>query len=181
MENVVEALKIAFAVMMFVMALSLSVFSFSKANSAVTAIINMRDRETEYTYVNPIEKSGQTSSYVRTVGVEDIVPTLYRAYQTNFEIYFLKADGTPLEIYEKIDGEMTHHIDGSEVFASLEESMQHLNEILEGKNGADGLYKILSGKRFIEELGEYYQNDSENTPEANKVIKRVITYTLTNG
>lgn len=56
MENAVEALKIAFAVMMFVLALSLSVFTFSRANSAVTAIINMRDRETQYNYVKPIER-----------------------------------------------------------------------------------------------------------------------------
>lgn len=93
MENAVEALKMAFSVMMFVLALTLSVSSFSKANSAVTAITNLRDRETQYTYIEPTGKN-------RIVGMETIIPTMYRAYIEHFEIRFYEelADGTIKEL-----------------------------------------------------------------------------------
>ena len=194
MENAVEALKIAFAVMMFVMALSLSIFSLSQANAAVTSIIGSNDRETEYNYVEP---SGNT----RIVGVETIVPTMYKAYQENFEIYFLDSSGNPLIIYYETDQAGNRrkdedgndieisYINGSEVFANAEEAISHLNQILgpsseveeEYENQiyyADGFYNFLVDKEFEEELGEYYVNDNENTPDVNKTKKRVVTYTL---
>ena len=188
MENAVEALKIAFAVMMFVVALSLSISSLSQASSAVDAIINLNDRQTEYTYVEP------TSSN-RTVGVETVITSMYKAYQESFDIYFYKSNGDPLIIYNSKDGEGNligiNCINGSEVFANSEEAIEHLNQILGHPSHAtekyqnqlnneytDGLYNFLSGKKFKEELGEYYITQSESTPDANKVKKRVITYTI---
>lgn len=167
MENGAEALKIAFAIMMFIMALSLSISSISQANSAVTAIIGYNDRETNYSYVEP------SSSSNRTVGVETIIPTMYKAYKENFNIYFYDNNGNSFEIYQDEDGNEINCIDGSEVFGNVQEALDHLNQILN-----DGLYDTLAGKKFEERLGEYYQDDSENTPEVNKTKTRVIVYTL---
>lgn len=188
MENAVEALKIAFAILMFVMALSLGISSISKANNALTAIVSYNDRETEYNYV-------KAQGLTRTVGVETIVPIMYKAYKENYEVRFYDEKGKPLIIYHETDatGNLTGNevtsIDGSEVFASAKDAEEHLNQILgplskvETKYKkqiyySDGFYKYLLDKQFKEELGEYYQNDSEETPEANKVKKRIITYTL---
>ena len=165
MENGAEALKIAFAIMMFIMALSLSISSISQANSAVTAIIGYNDRETNYSYVEP-------SSSNRTVGVETIIPTMYKAYKENFNIYFYDNNGNSFEIYQDEDGNEINCIDGSEVFGNAQEALDHLNQILN-----NGLYDTLAGKKFEERLGEYYQDDSENTPEVNKTKTRVIIYT----
>lgn len=199
MENAVDALKIAFAIMMFVMALSLSIFSLSKANSAVTAIISLNDRETDYNYAEP------NPTNTRTVGVETIVPTMYKAYKENFQIYLLDKNKQPLIIYYATDIEGKrkkdedgydigiNYIDGSEVFGSAKEAEEHLNAILGNPNNVtneiyknqlnaaytDGLYIYLAEHKFTEQIGEYYQNDSENTPEVNKTKTRVITYTLT--
>lgn len=114
------------------------------------------------------------------------MPTLYKAYQTNFDVYFFDENGAQLEIYitKDVNGEeiKTNCIDGSEVFANAQAAIDHLDEVLKvtgGING-EGLYNYLSGKKFKEDLGEYYQNDSENTPEANKITRRVITYTRIN-
>lgn len=97
MENAVEALKMAFSVMMFVLALTLSISCFSKANTAVTAITNMRDRETEYTYVEPTRTN-------RIVGVDEVIPTMYRAYIEHFEVRFYDVDGKKeLPIYYATD------------------------------------------------------------------------------
>lgn len=196
MENAVEALKIAFAMLMFVMALSLGISSISKANSTVEAITKLNDRETDYSYVTP------SANFSRTVGVETIIPILYKAYIENFEVKFYDKDGTtPLAIYYATDSNgnrkkddnandiIVSGIDGSEVFGSADEAISHLNQILGPKKKVsakysnqicydDGFYDFLCGKKFTEELGEYYQNDTEETPEANKVKKRVITYTL---
>ena len=97
MENVAEALKIAFAIMMFIMALSLSISSISQANSAVTAIIGYNDRETNYSYVEP-------SSSNRTVGVETIIPTMYKAYKENLEMVALEIAKGNVIITEQENG-----------------------------------------------------------------------------
>ena len=199
MENAADALKIAFAIIMFVMALSLSISFLSQANAAVTAIISLNDRETDYNYIEP------NSANTRIVGAETIVPTMYKAYKENFQIYFYDDMNNPLVIYyatdsvgnrkvDKAGNEIgINYIDGSEVFGSAKEAEAHLNRILGNPNNVDekykeelnkddyrdGFYKYLSQHKFTEQIGEYYQNDSENTPEANKSKTRVITYTLT--
>ncbi len=216
MENAVEALKIAFGVMMFVLALSLSISCISQANYAVTAIVGMSDRETEYTYVKLPESVSMSS---RIVGVETVIPTMYKAYEENFEIYFLDESGNPLPLYYATDsnGERikndgmfveVNHIDlEKENFGSAEEAKIHLDILLANptqdysdnpkyKTYAEkyknqhidnrGLYEYLSDHssevKFIEQLGEYYQEEeeNENKPEVNKVKKRVITYKKVN-
>lgn len=188
MENAVESLKIAFAVMMFAMALALSISSFSKANSTVEAIISMRDRETEYTYVEP------SRNLSRTVGVETIVPSMYRAYKENIEIYFLDRDGGPLTLYYKTNSDGDNIIENGrrvginyidlalENFASSEQAVSHLNILLSNSTVSDdiyrnqichteGLYEYLARYKFEERLGEYYQGEGTT-----KIKKRVITY-----
>ena len=176
MENAVEALKIAFAVMMFVVALSLSISSLSQASSTVDAISKLNDRETEYTYVIPTNSN-------RIVGVETVVPSMYKAYQEKFDIYFYKSDGTEFPIYEKTDESGNtigvNYIDGSEVFANSKQIVLHLDKILREEDlYEEGLYAELKGKKFEEKLGEYYITENENTPDAMKIKKRVITYTI---
>ena len=183
MENAVDALKIAFGVMMFILALTLSISSFSSANSTVKAIVQMNDRETEYTYIEP--------SINRTVGIETIVPTMYRAYYENTEIKFIDSDGTTaLTLYKRknADGsetpissiDMTINSDTQLVDSLLGGIVDSEKYSVTGTESAGGLYNYLLDKKFIENLGEYYQDDSPNTPQAMKVKKRVITYTLTN-
>lgn len=93
MENAVEALKIAFAVMMFVIALTLSISSFSQANTAAKAIVEMSDSETEYTYVEPSE------DLTRIVGIETIISTIYSSVEENIEIHFIGTDGKEIPLY----------------------------------------------------------------------------------
>lgn len=188
MENAAEALKIAFAVLMFVAALSLSISSFSSAKTAIDNIITMRDKTQKYMYVIPAKSSN------RIVGVETVIPTMYKAYQENFRIVFMQKDGEELKelpiyyytdihnskVYDSEKGEYRtiNYIDlENERLAGKTEAIQHLDILLEARKGNNkndnkyyeqfmedkisGLYEYLKDKKFEEVLGEYYQEDLE--------------------
>ena len=99
MENAVEALKIAGGVLLFVLALTVSISCFSQANKSVTAIVSMRDRDVEIAFDQIRPSKGLT----RTVGVETIVPTMYTAYYENIEIFFKTSSGDAIPIYYDIN------------------------------------------------------------------------------
>ena len=208
MENAADALKIAFGIIMFVAALSLSMSTFSNATEAVSKIISYRDRTQEYISVT------KANSDTRTVGVEAIVPTLYKAYKENFRVEFRDENDEPIYLYYRYDtsGRETkvYYVDlEEEQFQSnTTEANEHLKLLLQGTtqfntkyknsvynkqemkniNGKTSLYAFLKDNKFEEKLGEYYQEDKEeidkgnsvstDTPEINKTKKRVITYKL---
>ena len=181
MENVVEASKIAFGYMMFVLALTLTISSFSLAREATDAVITIKDRETQYTYIEPAFDSNNI------VGIETVLPTMYKAYKENFKIVFYKSytdenNNEPFILYKYKEKYGTkefpvNYVDlEKEVFANAEEAIEHLNILLN-----NGLYDELKGQKFKQLLGEYYQEDvngETNTIEENKTKKRVITYIL---
>ena len=204
MENAVEALKMAFGYMMFVLALTISISSFSQARETIDAIITIKDRETSYTYVKSQEK--------KIVGVETVIPTMYKAYKEDFRIVFYRSytdetNNTPFYLYKSFDryeipspssGTKINYIDlEQENFGGPEDAIEHLNVLMGARptdlnnkyyyqfldENEDGLYEALKGLQFEEILGEYYLQDSNaghetDTIEANKTKKRVITYIL---
>ena len=196
MENAVEALKIAAGVLLFVLALTVSISCFSQANKSVTAIVSMRDRDVEIAFDQIRPSKGLT----RTVGVETIVPTMYTAYYENIEIFFKTSSGDAIPIYYDINqyGEINTDENGEikvcSISAGLDE--KRLDMILAGKNNLpdyidndmktkyekqyiydDGFYNYLEGKKFEEYLGEYYDGDTSNSGSTStKIKKRVITY-----
>ena len=95
MENAVDALKIAFAVFVFVMALSLSLYMFSMARETSDIILQSSDVTAlmEYTETNDMMNQD------RIVGLETIIPTLYKYYKENYTVIFRNEDGTPLDLY----------------------------------------------------------------------------------
>jgi len=95
MENAIDALKMAFAVFIFVMALTVSIAMFSQLNEVSKIVISSTDITKFYTYeVADAEKSS------RIVGLETIIPTLYKYYRENYTVLFLDQYGQPLDLYE---------------------------------------------------------------------------------
>lgn len=204
MENAAEALKMAFGVLMLVLALTLCISSFSQAREAVDSIITIKDRETSYTYLASADDS------TRIVGIETVVPTMYKAYKENFEVHFLKADGTDLVLYEyqdqngntrnisKIDLESEEHADSQRAINRLDYILSGTEkgpndpakkEVASITGGTSGLYQYFKNRKFEEQMGEYYQEDKEGKTtdengvtilDINKSKKRVITYILQN-
>lgn len=81
MENAAEALKMAAFVLIFVLALSISINAFGEVRRTSQIILNYKDREYDYEYV----KGGGTE---RKVSAETIVPSIYKAYKENYKIVF---------------------------------------------------------------------------------------------
>ena len=203
MENAAEALKMAAAVLMFVMALSVAIVSYGEVRRTADEILDIRDRETEYIDGNFYY---ETTGTERTVGLETIIPTIYRVYYENYRIVFTGSGIEDTPIYTNISNNSneerfaldlsyeTKIINGND----MQKIRILLNAIFYGEKTIefDTLYKrrvslptkslyerlqekISDGYKIKEYLGVYYQNDGPNVPEANKIEKRIITYEIT--
>ena len=90
MENAVEALKMGFAVLVLIVALSLAIFSFTKVRETTDAITSEADIKEYYQQLS-LGDTGVSSNNAlsnRIVGVETVIPTLYRYYKENYTILF---------------------------------------------------------------------------------------------
>jgi len=109
MENAVDALKIAFAVMVFTIALSVAMATFSQARETSEAILYMNDKTNYYDWevaeydevsgVYTIPSEGITYRSQRIVGIDTIIPTLYRYYKENYTVIFVDKSNNPIPIY----------------------------------------------------------------------------------
>lgn len=158
MENAADALKMAAAVLAFVLALGISMSSFSEVREVSKIILNYKDKEYNYSY---IPSDGNTT---RKVSVETIVQSIYRAYNENYKIYFYENgnESDPLTIFQKDTNpkEEINYIDlRKQALASVEKRNQFIGCILYGSS-----YKDPSGKSFdnikkdFKELGIILQN-----------------------
>ncbi len=104
MENAADALKMAAAVLIFVLALSITISAFSEARQASDIILRYNDREYEETYIEEekiINSSGNLITE-RAVGIESIIPSIYKAYKENYKIVFnIKDSGATISLYQK--------------------------------------------------------------------------------
>lgn len=150
MENAVEALKIAAGVLLFVLALTVSISCFSQANRAVTSIVNMRDRDTQILY----DQIKPSSELTRTVGVETIVPTMYKAFSENIDIQFKDQNGNEIPIYYKLtqnlkDGCYTRYKDNNEEEVKMSSIIEGQDSIVDS-NSEKILDIILYGESATE-------------------------------
>lgn len=96
MENAVDALKIAFAVIVFTLALSLTMVMFTQARETSDIVLQASDVSEFIEYISVEDYQEGTS---RIVGMETIIPTLYNYYRENYTVVFLDSDGSYLELY----------------------------------------------------------------------------------
>lgn len=197
MENAGEALQIAAAVLIFVLALSISINAFGEARQSAQIVLDYQDREYDYTYI-----VGNTTQ--RKVGVEAIVPAIYKAYKENYKIVFDTTKFGRNGLYLKKDKtgneQGVYSIDlEKEVLGSDAQKERFIKAILYGPDPStrtefltnlgirflhdEGIYGIIRRNKytFVEKLGVYYQEELElqgtsNSPDTNKNKKRVITY-----
>ena len=181
MENAADAIKMAGAVLLFVLALSIIIPFFSQARETTDLILDARDRETTYINGNYYYKA---TGNERQVGWETILPTVMRAYLENYKIVFvglsdpiytIKLDGDIINKYS-LDLETNNGTEYENVaLANEDQKAEFLCGILYHKYrtnyedfnkkfnieiGSRSLSDMLKGKKITEKLGVYYQNDS---------------------
>ncbi len=201
MENAADAIKMAGAVLLFVLALSIIIPFFSQARETTDLILDARDRETVYINGNYYYKA---TGNERQVGWETILPTVMRAYLENYKIVFkglsdpiyrIELGGKKIEKYS-LDLETNNGTKYENVALANEDqkaeflcgilyhkyrtnNYEDFNKKFNVEIGSRSLSDMLKGKKITEELGVYYQNDSD-IPDVNKTQKRIITYTIKN-
>ena len=103
MDNAIDAIKIALVMMVFVIAMSATMYLFTAASSTSQILIYAND-ETKYYDNIKIENTNITK---RTVGIETIIPTLYRYYKENFAVQIYNKDKELVQIFDvNIEGKV---------------------------------------------------------------------------
>ncbi len=192
MENAVEALKMAGFMLLFIMALTITMVTLTQAKTTADSLVRQQDRQESYQYIELTDS--ETRSLSRTVTLADIIPTLYRYADEDYAVQFYDTSKRPLKIYTSgsgrdkndLDLDTEHWIDEYGVTryeawrGNTTKIKQHVDEVVKY------LLKNYKDKSFEEKLGTMEDNeDSEDTeddgptvPDINKQYKRIITYTL---
>ena len=84
MENAVDALSMAFAILVFILAIALSFALFSQVNAVSKTVLHVNDNTN---YVSEVD-FGRYQQF-REVGIDDVIATLY-SYST--ELYMVTVD-----------------------------------------------------------------------------------------
>lgn len=97
MENAVDALKIAFGMLVFVIALTLAFMVFSQATQTSTKMLFASDKTNYYTYSDEPNQQG------RIVGADVVISSLYRYYKESVVVRIVEGDNTT-EFNTETDG-----------------------------------------------------------------------------
>ena len=119
MENITDALKMASAALLFVIAFSITMVMFSRARQTTDKVvghINVRD------YLPKVDSL--KDNITREVGIETVVPTLFRYAQSddNIQIRICDDDGKELQIFDtNIESQMNNETSTDAYLQKLKE------------------------------------------------------------
>lgn len=99
MENAVDALKIAAAVLVFVIAITIAFALLSQAKSTSDIILFSSDKTNYYDY-----SKDANDPIGRIVGTDVVISSLYRYYKESIVVRIYRSDGTLIEFNTKKDG-----------------------------------------------------------------------------
>ena len=91
MENAVDAIKIAFAVFIFTLALALAFLVVGQAKATSDIVLAMTDKTNDYEYVSISDNNSQNNE--RIVGFETILPVIYRYAKEQYAVTIVKKNG----------------------------------------------------------------------------------------
>lgn len=158
MENVADSLKIAFAVMMLVLALTLTFRMISQAKETADTVFFVSD-ESNYYDMTSIKNYGNLEDGYRVVGVDTVISNLYRIYDESLVI--------------KINSDTKRNTYSSDSWKTRKEAFAEIGKISKDLTGS-----YIEKCQEIKVSGIYKQADDGSeltiTPGATKMY---ITYT----
>ena len=195
MENATDALHMAASVLIFVLALSISINAFGQARQTADTLVSYNDREYSYSYVEENTDEEGNVLTERLVGLDSIILSIYKAYRKNYKIVFENSE-TILDknegLYKKRNNktgeyEPVFQIDlENESLAGEEQKLEFLMAIIYGdkidnfdsvsdrvRNNSgislnnNGLYDKINNRnrKFKEDIGIYYQEEAGGVGE----------------
>lgn len=159
MENATDALRIAFAVFVFVIAITLTFSLISQAKSTADYVLSYSDRTNFYEHSDSKDKN-------RIVSVTEVISSLYRYYKESLCVTVVLEEGE-------------HKFDLSNTYSTTAQIEKKLSEFI-----TDTLLKDYSDATFKEEFVEVPVSGIYQTGEDGTQItlssggkKLYITYT----
>ena len=190
MENASDALIMAGQVLIFIIALTVCISSFTTIRVGIDNVIDQSEtiklaKESDL-YVNYIQSRDEKST--RIVGAETVVPSLYRSIKENYTLYLILSEPystitSKFDEYNKIDEDSETTNRKYKIVYQKDIANNQLIvkfTIGAGSNSIPdtilkiGLYDEIKDRLFHEYLGEY-QNNTDASSE-NKLTNRIITY-----
>lgn len=204
MENASDALIMAGEMLIFIVALTVCISSFTKVRVEIDKIVGQKETvqmaKNGDEYINYI-KSKETKS-IRVVGAETLLPSMYRAIKENYVIYiklknyensYIADSGVVLTKATKNVYVVIRNNDGSTnstqiikendkiikitIGSKTAEINQNVNAILKDNN--KNFFNYIKGKIFYEYLGEYQDWAETGVSSEDRAIHRIITYVET--
>ena len=135
MENLTHAIFMAFAFSTFVIAFSVSLFLINKLNSTAKTVMYSLDRPyyDSFELGSVIEDNNEERNRSRIVGIDTIIPTLYRYYKESFAVKILDKDGTLLQYF---DTTTEGDVNSAKSYTSSESDESETRKLAENKRKA---------------------------------------------
>lgn len=191
MENVYDALVMAASVLLLIIALTVSISSFSSLKLEADEIVKADSTfdlvaDETGSYLNYIRKS----SDVRTVNIETVISSLRRIEKEQYTVYIVFKGGNIPNSNNAIlkqvivDSKTTQtYNNGAETITLVQSGAKVLEFTLKGSGYKyindelmEQLYKAIKNKTFKEYIGEYQEKTAEGVDTVNKRTFRVITF-----
>ena len=179
MVNASEALIMAGQILIFIVALSVCISSFSTLRAGIDNVITQTEtiqfaKDTEG-YINFIDSKNNNAT--RIVGAETIVSSMYRAIKEDFTMYLKLKDDTFVGVKNVIgssidNNEIKYNNEQKSIKITISNDANYRSNALLKK----GLYEKINDKKFKEFLGEYQEKTNDGVSSENKQTKRIITY-----
>lgn len=192
MENAVDALTMAASVLFLIIALTVSISSFTSLKSQVDEILSTEeetdlaivevtntDGSTSYEYLNYVEMAEET----RTVTAETVISAIRRISRENYDIYIIGNSVSNISNVSSNFGDYYINdgssIDLSSVYGSTSSPVLYLTLTDDGykyitNDNVKLIYDAIKGKSFQEYIGIW--RSGADVSDANKVTYRIITY-----
>ena len=111
MDDVVQALMIAFGALLFVIGFSVAMYMFSQVTTTAETLALYADSTLYYDNIKVADS--QQNSASRNVNSDTIIPTLYRYYKERFAVQIYNTNNELIQIFDldlesKVEGSINH-------------------------------------------------------------------------
>ena len=189
MENASDALIMAGQVLIFIIALTICISSFTTLRVGIDSAIDQTETiklaKNSDLYINFVQSRENGST--RIVGAETVVSSMYRSIKEDFVMYLKLKPSTfdlarvAINNYNHSHGETDTLLYQIKYVETSDEVSIKITISPDANSNPDtilktSVYEAIQDKKFYEYLGEYQEKTSDAVSSENKLTRRIITY-----